>query len=162
MNKTAEEVANKIATEIKDGAFKLQAIFDRNIQDIEALREDGYTYIRIYHALLEELADDGDLKERHFRDLLYRARKKVTARPTLPAKRVEAKAPKNEITEKLNKENIPLQTEKSNWLEVGVKKPILIEKLETAGLTPSDVEKWGLPNEMQISKRLTEYMMKKK
>ncbi|MGR2997596.1 hypothetical protein ABMY12_20875 [Vibrio vulnificus] len=158
---SVESIAKRMAAEIKEGAFKLQTIFDRNIQNIEALRKDGYTYIRIYQMLLTELSGDVELNERHYRDLIYRARKKITPRPNSPAKGVDTKKITMEAIAITNKESDKDKTQEHNWLEIGIKKPILIEKLEAAGLTPSDVEMWGLPNEMQISKRLTEYMMKK-
>ncbi len=51
------------------GDFSLQAIFNRNIEAIEHLKSEGYSYKTIFKKL------DTGLHENHFRDLIRRAKK---------------------------------------------------------------------------------------
>ncbi|MFA0073429.1 hypothetical protein AB4396_06930 [Vibrio cyclitrophicus] len=66
------ELVEKIKLEILSGDFSLQAVFDRNIETIETLKKEGYSYKRIFQKL------DSDLHEKHFNDLIWRAKKKIT------------------------------------------------------------------------------------
>lgn len=48
-----------------------------------------------------------------------------------------------------------------SWNSINVTREGLIERLHLAGLEPSDVKSWGLASETQISKKLTEILIKR-
>lgn len=159
-----DTLTDKIKMEIESGNFKLQAVFDRNIQAIEKLKNEGYSYKAIYSYL------DAYLKEKHFRDLIFRAKKK------------QANSAPGSAASKQQKISQPVQPEKANqiegsatgvvaetgtfskkdWMKAGVRKENLIDQLNDTDLTPEIVSGWNCANEMQITKRLTEYLMKQK
>lgn len=64
------ELAEKIKLEIYSGDFTLQAVFNRNIEAIESLKQEGYSYKTIFSKLDTGIA----LHESHFRYLVRRAR----------------------------------------------------------------------------------------
>ncbi|WP_394142904.1 hypothetical protein [Vibrio chagasii] len=140
-----DELVTKIREERDSGYFSLQAIFNRNIQLIEDLKAEGYSYKTILTSLDIGLADS------HFRDLIRKARKKGSV--------VQDK-------EKVNKpeQSSPVVetslVEVSEWEKIGINNPRLIKNIERAQLTPDEIKSWNCANEMQISKRITEYLIK--
>ncbi|MCA3903929.1 hypothetical protein JKP31_22000 [Vibrio vulnificus] len=162
MSNDINQTTEKIANEIKSGAWSIQAVFDTNIQRIESLQAARYSLVSIYRNLVDKLGDDYDLSKNHFKNLIHRARKKGTSLTSTPEPVREERKPLTDAANSAPKEEKKTnQTDRTDWITIGVTMPILIAKLEKAGFTPDDVSSWGLPNEIQISNRLTEYMMKK-
>ncbi len=62
------KLSEKIKQEMDSGDFSLQVIFRRNIEAIEYLHTEGYTYRTIFKKL------DTGLHEKHWRDLIRRAK----------------------------------------------------------------------------------------
>lgn len=65
-----EEIKQSMKAEIASKNFTLQAVFDRHIEQIMEAKKQGYTYLRLFDLL------DLNLHESHFRDLIYRSRKR--------------------------------------------------------------------------------------
>lgn len=82
-----DHLKQSIKADIHSENFTLQAIFDQYIDDIMLLKKEGYQYKRI--RILLEL----DIHDKHFRDLLYRARKKKKSKShTSVSPKTETKA----------------------------------------------------------------------
>ncbi|AIW17485.1 hypothetical protein IX91_25855 (plasmid) [Vibrio tubiashii ATCC 19109] len=162
-NVDIETVTQKIKQEIESKDFKLQAVFDRNIESIEALKNDGYSYKAVYSRL------GGLIELSHFRDLVYRAKKKRSNTPS-SANRLQAKKNQHEQMETLAQEDEMAANEaahntshtKKDWQKVGVRSEKLISELMGNGITPEMVSKWDCANEMGVSKKLVEYLIKQK
>lgn len=142
------EVTSKIDEEIKSGEFMLQAVFNRNIQAIEMLKQEGYSYKTIYKRLMS------DLNERHFRSLIFNARKSIH--------------PKNEpVIESPNK-NIVHTQEPNKTLEEWI--DILgfeitertLNKIVTLKLTKDEVLRVEVLNQRRLINYLNELTHKRK
>ena len=107
-----EEVTSKIDEEIKNGELMLQAVFNRNIQAIEVLKKEGYSYKTIHSKLACEI------NIRHFRSLISIARKS----DNLNKKNESGKISTNDENLKeivpLTKENKKPQQELDLWIKV--------------------------------------------
>lgn len=58
-------------------------------------------------------------------------------------------------------DSVTQEHEISDWHGVNITRPVLIERLTENGFTPDQVKSWGLASETQISKKLTELIIKK-
>lgn len=139
------ELKERIKTEHQSGHFKLQSIFDRYLDEIERLLSMGMKHRVIYDEL------NLGISFTHYNNIILRARKKGSV--------VQDK-------EKVNKpeQSSPVVetslVEVSEWEKIGINNPRLIKSIERAQLTPDEIKSWNCANEMQISKRITEYLIK--
>jgi hypothetical protein len=69
-------------------------------------------------------------------------------------------ASKNKIDESPNEESIENNISISDWHSINITRQPLIKRLEENGFTPNEVKEWKLSNETQISKKLTELLIK--
>ncbi|MEZ9438310.1 hypothetical protein [Vibrio atlanticus] len=153
LNVEINELVTKIREERESGHFSLQAIFNRNIQQIEDLKSEGYSYKVILANLDMGLADS------HFRDLIRKAKKKEgIAQSKAKVSKADLSSPVVTDSPEVTIEPSPIKV--SEWEKIGINNPRLITNIEKARLTPGEVKSWGCANEMQISKRVTEYLIK--
>ncbi len=146
------ELAEKINQEMDSGDLSLQAIFNRNIEAIEHLKSEGYSYKTIFKKL------DTGLHENHFRDLIRRAKKQSSIdRLTINKNDNTLKSPPKQPSSPVVAVS---PVEVSEWEKIGINNPRLISNIEKALLTPDEIKSWGCANEMQVSKRVTEYLIK--
>ncbi|WP_139151656.1 hypothetical protein [Vibrio cyclitrophicus] len=153
LNVEIDELVTKIREERESGHFSLQAIFNRNIQQIEDLKSEGYSYKVILTNLDMGLADS------HFRDLIRKAKKKEGITQS-KAKVSKADSPSPVVTDSPEVTITPSPIEVSEWEKIGINNPRVIKNIVKAQLTPEEVKSWGCANEMQISKRVTEHLIK--
>lgn len=146
------ELITKIKEEHSSGNFTLQSIFNRNIEHIETMKSEGYTY----KAICDKL--DIGLSHKHFRGLVSNARKNML---TVPVEKKKPLLVTEKIAEKKETANLNVDSfDLSEWEKIGINNPRLIKNIAKAQLTPDEVKSWGCANEMQISKRVTEYLIK--
>jgi hypothetical protein len=151
-----DELVTKIKEEHESGNFSLQAIFNRNVQHIEKLKSEGYSY----KTILDKL--DIGLRDAHSRDLLRKAKIKNGVVPTKTVSVTTIPVDNKPVPENPIKGESVVNVELSEWEKIGITNPVLIKKINRAQLTPSEIKSWNCANEMQITKRVTEILIKNK
>ncbi|NOI36752.1 hypothetical protein F0250_23060, partial [Vibrio cyclitrophicus] len=110
------ELVTKIREERESGHFSLQAIFNRNIQKIEDLKSEGYSYKVILTNLDMGLADS------HFRDLIRKAKKKEgITQSKAKVRKTDLSSPV--VTDSLEVTIAPSPIEVSEWEKIGINNP---------------------------------------
>lgn len=137
------ELSEKINQEMDSGDFSLQAVFNRNIEAIERLKQEGYSYKRIFYKL------DTGLHEGHFRDLIRRAKIQVFITPEktnqsiTPSKSKTNKTSQEEVQHR-SSQDIPdsllAQNNQSTAQELNIKnKPFLPDEINAQN---HNLEEW--------------------
>jgi hypothetical protein len=162
-----EELKRSIQVDKESGDFTLQAIIDRHISAIESLKDEGFILKRLNTTLELNLA------ESHFKNLLFRARKKNLSKAenllieeeNISTKLSTTKPKKQQETESQNTDSKQSQKSKSvsekkvqKWFfETGKKLSFeLIERLENNNIDCDQLNELGLRNITQIIGHLNE------
>lgn len=152
-----EELITIITEEYQSGNFTKQAVFNRNIAGIEAAKSEGYNY-----KVINQMLNIG-LNDWHFRDLIRKAKGKAgITQIAISAPETKEKSEKTEVKEqRLTYAKEPVEYDA--WQAIGITSKTLIKRIEDkTDLTPEIINGWNCANESQITKRVTEYLMKNK
>lgn len=160
------EVTSKIDEEIKSGEFMLQAVFNRNIQAIEMLKLEGYSYKTIHGRLTSVL------NERHFRSLVFNARKSINLKKT-PIGENQNKniihTPESNVTTSKSVINNVVDTEESTttieeWSDfLGFRTTErALEKISKLNLSKKEVLAFNIPTQRRLINYLNQLIQKSK
>lgn len=152
-----EKLIATMAEEINSDNYKLQIVFDRNIQVINNFKKKGFLSKRM-NALLNEKINN-DISDNHFQNLVFRANKKIVKLEQSVLNPVSNDKEQNEVTSadivNLDDDGLlePLETwrYKTN-IEITLRQAIRLEK---NGINIEKFNTLGLNNPQQISKHLT-------
>jgi hypothetical protein len=151
-----DQLKKSVRDDIDSENFTLQAVFDRHIDEIMSLKKDGYTYKKI------KLLLDLDIHEKHFRDLIYRARMKKGLSDTTAWPAAKKKARNRAIDDAdIKAADMDADTHSTlspdDWrFATGIHNlsERQIRRLEEKGFTPNKVKDLNLTTTTLINKHL--------
>ncbi|HDL7537476.1 TPA: hypothetical protein PXN94_004205 [Yersinia enterocolitica] len=126
--------------------------FMQSAIEIESRLKMGETQKQIYDDLKEKGMELSYSQfNRYVKNLFFANHNKLITK--------EIKSIKPENTKAID--SVTQEHEITDWHGINVTRPVLIERLTEHGFTPDQVKGWGLASETQISKKLTELIIKK-
>ena len=163
---TIEDVIKSLAKDINGENFMLQVVFDRHINEIEEMKAQGFAYRRMMDLLNSEI--DNEIKATHFKNLIFRAKKKNNGQKTFNS--IQRAISTRAITKNLHieaKEISPVEAQKDSeyqkrhsiveWQSLTGNQNIndrLVTRLEKHGISPEDLLKLGFAAPTMIARHL--------
>lgn len=153
--KSLNQLIQDIKNDLDSKLVTTQGVFSKYISDLNAFKENGFSYSKIYeHAQFS-------IGKSHFYNLIHKA----TTQTIASAQSDEVKPQKNTIS--ADKEPSTLKSKPqanfsdSDWEAIGIHNGLLISRLQETDLTPEEVKSWHCPNQIQLSNRISEYRQRK-
>ena len=152
-----KELIDAMAKDVKDD-FMLQAVFNRHIYEIEKIKTSGVAYKRLLTLFNEKI--ESEITDVHFRNLIFRAKKKLKSNQVETSNPVVIQESVRElVSPTLSNSKDTVNNSLKKWrLETNIDMPErMIERLESNGFTPQSINELGLTTVSKISKYLTRY-----
>lgn len=160
-----EEFVQKMVSAIDSGNFKLQVVFDLNIDTIDSFKSKGVSYLKLWELL--DLKLHKKIEKPHYRDLIYRAKKKAKDRMEVASlvktDVVSSKPAVEKVTSDLNTNNSGLKQSLEDWhlltnIDISERQALRLEK---NGIDIDALNDLNLTSSNRVSKYLTKIEHKK-